>query len=109
MNAPWWVGVGIAGVIYVSLRFVLPAVDLKSTFVQGIARGISPIAWIFALPFMFAALGSAVRQFLNWRRFNKQTSIESIRELTWREFEQLVGEAFRRQGYVVEEVGGGGA
>lgn len=39
----------------------------------------------------------------------KQTGIESIRELSWSSFELLVGEAYRQQGYEVEEVGGGGA
>jgi restriction system protein len=29
--------------------------------------------------------------------------------MSWREFETLVGEAYRRQGYMVEETGGGGA
>ncbi len=31
--------------------------------------------------------------------FAKQTSIRSIRELSWLEFEHFVLEAFRRQGY----------
>ena len=35
--------------------------------------------------------------------------IESIRKLSWREFEELVGEAYRRKGYNVTEAGGGGA
>jgi restriction system protein len=35
--------------------------------------------------------------------------VESLRALSWQEFEQLVGEAYRRQGYTVEESGGGGA
>ena len=37
------------------------------------------------------------------------TCTPSILSLSWREFEQLVGEAYRRQGYDVEETGGGGA
>lgn len=38
-----------------------------------------------------------------------QTGLDSIAALTWREFEQLVGAAFRQQGYTVEETGQGGA
>lgn len=41
--------------------------------------------------------------------FERQTSVESIRTLTWLEFEQLIGEYFRRQGYIIEESGGAGA
>ena len=34
---------------------------------------------------------------------DKQTDIDSIRSLTWRQFEDLLGEAYRRQGYSVVE------
>lgn len=33
----------------------------------------------------------------------------ALRAITWRDFELLVGEAFRMRGYTVEETGGGGA
>lgn len=35
--------------------------------------------------------------------------MDSLREMNWHQFEQLAGEAFRRQGYAVEETGLGGA
>ena len=41
------------------------------------------------------------------RRANR--GLASIAALGWRDFERLVGEAFRRQGYTVEESGLGGA
>jgi len=40
---------------------------------------------------------------------NRQTGIDSLRDLSWREFEQLVGKAYRREGFDVVETGGGGA
>ncbi len=36
-------------------------------------------------------------------------SVSVLNGMTWQEFEMLVGEAFRRGGYFVEESGGGGA
>jgi restriction system protein len=36
-------------------------------------------------------------------RLDAQRDVGTIKDLTWREFEQLVAEAFRRQGYHVEE------
>ncbi len=39
---------------------------------------------------------------------NARTGVESIREMSWQSFEQLVGEAYKRQGYTVHENGGGG-
>jgi restriction system protein len=38
-----------------------------------------------------------------------QTGLDSLRELPWKRFEDLLGEAYRRQGYKVEETLGGGA
>jgi restriction system protein len=38
-----------------------------------------------------------------------QTGLDSLRELPWKRFEDLLGEAYRRQGYAVEETLGGGA
>jgi restriction system protein len=36
-------------------------------------------------------------------------SAAALNEMTWQEFEMLVGEAFRRRGYTITETGGGGA
>jgi restriction system protein len=50
-----------------------------------------------------------------WGRRGRQqlldtrTGLDSLAALGWRQFELLVGEAFRRRGYVVEENGLGGA
>ena len=48
-----------------------------------------------------------------WKRcrndlFAQNRNLEAIRNLSWREFEILIGEAFRRQGYQVTERGGAG-
>jgi len=52
---------------------------------------------------------SAVRAWKTARMLEQQTGIDSIRELPWKRFEDLLGEAYRRQGYQVEETLGGGA
>mgnify|MGYP002619937624 CR=1 FL=1 len=46
---------------------------------------------------------SLITKFRDARRLDKQTGIDSIRELPWHEFEQLLAEAFRREQYSVEE------
>ncbi|ONC41633.1 hypothetical protein AQ914_18260 [Burkholderia pseudomallei] len=43
------------------------------------------------------------------RLLDSQRNLNSLRSLSWREFERLVGEAYRRLGYVVDVVGQGGA
>jgi restriction system protein len=35
-----------------------------------------------------------------------QEGLETLRALSWQDFERLVGEAYRRRGYTVEETGG---
>ena len=39
-------------------------------------------------------------------RFDGQTGVESVRRLSWQEFERLLGEFYRRQGYNVRQRGG---
>ncbi len=105
-DLPWWSGLILAGFAYVLLRFMVFAIFPPSPAGQGIARAVSNFAWLVTLAFVGAALVSAVRQFVRERLLDKQSGLASIRALSWQEFEQLVGEAFRRQGYQVEERGG---
>lgn len=44
-----------------------------------------------------------------WELLETRSGIESIRDMSWQNFEQLVGEAFKRKGYSIEERGGAGA
>jgi len=53
-----------------------------------------------------------ISAFNSWRKrqlVDKQTGIQSIRTLSWKEFEELVAEAYRRKGYTVIENPGRGA
>jgi restriction system protein len=64
---------------------------------------------VISLTLFGLAAISALRSWKTGRMLERQTSIESIRELPWKRFEDLLGEAYRRQGYSVEETLGGGA
>jgi restriction system protein len=61
------------------------------------------------IPFLLTAAISAVGARRRRRLLDRQSNIEGIRDLTWQDFELLVGEAYRRKGYEVVENGGGGA
>ena len=52
---------------------------------------------------VFESLVSFCGNLRRGRLLDAQQGIESIRRLHWREFEQLVSEAFRREGYSVRE------
>jgi restriction system protein len=95
---PWWVSVVLAGIVYFVLPGFLPPAIAKGGLTGLISLGLLAIAAI-----------SALRASTTGRMLERQTSIESLRALPWKRFEDLLGEAYRRQGYRVEETLGGGA
>lgn len=118
---PWWAGVGLALASHWVLHAVamrpLPAVHsaqqighLTTTAIwQGLALGGQ-----YLLP-MICLFGAAISAIRCWRRralFGTtvaSSNAEALHAMSWQEFELLVGEGFRRRGYAVKEVGGGGA
>jgi restriction system protein len=92
----WWVSAGLAVAASVFLPAMLPAA----------LHGFLPII-VFVL--LGLAVISALRSWKTRAMLEEQTGLESLRELPWKRFEDLLGEAYRRQGYRVEETLGGGA
>jgi restriction system protein len=68
----------------------------------------SSAPWIATLFLLMAPL-SLIRSLQRRRLLDRQSGLDSIREMSWRQFEMLCGETFRRKGYAVEETGLGGA
>lgn len=123
VKAPWWISIILAIVFYVVLRFVLPLLfgnvqpESGSTgFSVHVFRGLASqgtlLANIAALFFIITAIISFVISMFNKKErtglFNRQKNFDTIRTLSWQDFEKLVGEAYRRQGYTITETGGGG-
>ncbi len=118
---PWWVGVLLAIAGYVVLHRLanapLPVAgtpqDIAHMAAHGIWQGLAH-AGQFIVPLICAmgALASAMRR--RERRLLidtacRSTAADALHGMDWKEFERLVGEGFRRQGYLVAETGGGGA
>lgn len=67
----------------------------------------------FIIPscFLLGGVAGATKRWFQGRRFRKLSgsrySPEAIRELSWREFEVMVGDAFRQHGYAVQETAAG--
>jgi restriction system protein len=103
---PWWVSVAVAGIVYFAIRWLLPAFVGSNRILAPMAHAFAGVAgWfalIFLLPLPFALLNASRRRDL----LDRNLSIDRIRALSWQQFEQFVGEAFRRQGYAVTERGG---
>jgi restriction system protein len=105
-DLPWWVGIVLAIFVYVFLRFIFPVGASSSVALRPLVQAVSQLAWLFAVPFVVAAIVSAVREFSRKRLLDEQVNLDSIRALSWHAFERLAAEAFSRQGYFVEERGG---
>lgn len=120
---PWWVCLVLAAVSYFLLHRL--AVPIQASDIQGqggamvgammqkaIIHGLANAGqYIVPLLCIAAAALSA------WRRKQRQALVSDVAQarnadaldgMSWREFELLVGEAYRLQGYRVTEIGGGG-
>lgn len=106
-----------------SPRLCLPAAVIGFVLVTGVITGVAatnptlngpaPLGPLFgggvALLILLAGIQAAMERWSRKTLLAKQSGIDSIRALSWSHFELLVGDAYRQQGYSVEETGQGGA
>jgi restriction system protein len=66
VECPWWISVLVAGIAFVSLRFILPSIDFGSMAVNAFAKGLSGaapfVALVLLLPAPIAALNSWLKR-----------------------------------------------
>ncbi len=118
---PWWAGVGLAVAAYLWLHGiatteVAPVAQpgklghlATQTLIQTLAKFgqyLLPFALLFGAA--MSALGRAGRKALH-AQVAGNPDRSALNDMSWQQFEALVGEAFRRKGYNVAETGGGGA
>ncbi|MBE1159884.1 restriction endonuclease [Dyella acidiphila] len=115
-SVPWPIGFVLGIVFYVGFRYGIGWYLLAQSnpFSQTLGRqaaggAFAVMAWISLGACWIGALLSFIGRGRRRRLLDAQTGLDSLRAISWREFELLVGEAFRRQGYVVQETGLGGA
>lgn len=118
---PWWAGVALAVVGYLVLhRLATPAAisavqpgQMSNLIAQSmVAAFASAGQYLVPLVGLIGAVISFVRRKQRVALVTDVAQAQSTHALDgmfWREFEMLVGEAFRLQGYRVTETGGGGA
>lgn len=108
--APAWAGPLLAGVAFVVFRWVIPAV-LQAAAPAGDAHallGTSKMLSAKAAPFIAGGVlliwaAATITKLTNARRLESQSGAASIAQLNWRQFELLLAEAFRREGFTVRE------
>ncbi len=117
---PWWAGVALAVLSYMLLHKLAaqPLVaarpgQLSAMIPQGVWKGLASVGQYVVPILCLAGAGVSV-----WQRKVRKTLVDDVAQIkasdaldgmSWREFEMLVGEGFRLQGYRVAETGGGGA
>jgi restriction system protein len=107
VELPWWVSVLVSATVYVMMAHVLPTIQTDNQITAMVFK-----AFVIPAPYLAGViLLAAPFAFLNARRKAKQLdtqrNIQTVRDLHWRNFEELVAEAYRRQGYRVTEGGYG--
>ncbi|HYP67540.1 MAG TPA: restriction endonuclease [Thiobacillaceae bacterium] len=118
---PWWVGVVLAIAAYFWLHSVstsdVTAVAQAGKMGEFLRQNIFKTLATFGqyvLPFAFL-VGAAMSAYGRYKRMALHAQVAgspdwgALNDMSWQQFEALVGEAFRLKGYVVTETGGGGA
>jgi restriction system protein len=108
-KAPWWISAAIGVMAFAALRWGVPAWAGTDSSRLMFSKGIVPLAPLPLLFFGIFAAGSFWFSRHRRRLVDGQTSLESLRNTPWKQFEFLVAEAYRRQGYQVEFSLGRGA
>lgn len=119
LDAPWWIfaGLGMLGTAFFWVLYPSIHVPHYQEFRAAwlLDRAIhSPgfINWagiLSAMAGLAAAVVSMHREHEREQWYFRQRSVDALRQMSWQEFERVVGEFFRRQGYQVDETGLGGA
>jgi restriction system protein len=113
---PWWVTLPLALIAYLWLHGIATSPLPTPTNLGGqmsgmMLRGLAvPAQYIVPAALVIGAIGSIFGRMRRRKLFESVASSENTLEsISWREFEQLVGEAFRRKGFTVQETGQDGA
>jgi restriction system protein len=118
---PWWAGVTLGVISYVLLhgaasQAVVPTAQpgqMSAMVAQTLWKTLASIGQYVLPALCLAGAGMSA-----WRRNERRNLVIGVMQseasdaldgMSWREFEMLVGEGFRLQGYQVAETGGGGA
>ena len=99
---PWPVGVGLGLAGFPIIKF-----GLFPWLAGSMAIAFSWLGTLFAVSWLavclLGALASGNRSKSRRKLLDTRTNLESLSANGWKDFERLVGEAFRRQGYAVDE------
>ncbi|QBY03733.1 restriction endonuclease [Thalassotalea sp. HSM 43] len=117
---PWWVNAILSYLSYIFFKYQIPSMHFQSAAFKSLSNGISSLAEPISLLIAFIAVvtffkalhrkslisrmsGNGILGFLNAFESKK----DPLKNITWREFEMLVGEVYKKLGYLVYETQAG--
>ena len=117
---PWWVCVVLGLISYLALHALARPVAMTGIRPDQIGQAMTQAVWKglanvgqYLVPIV--CFGAAVMSAIGRRKrrdllsgIAQSSAADALQNVTWKEFELLVGEAFRLQGYRVTETGGNG-
>lgn len=117
---PWWLGVLLAAVSYLGLHAIAARPVAQATELNQFGSMATQMLWQtlanlgqYLLPILclFGAALSAIQRRRRAQLLERTTAnpaADAFNGMSWQQFEQLVGEGFRRQGYQIKETGQAG-
>lgn len=116
LETPWWVSPLVAAftyLIFILIPHLIPADpgnrNIGFIVARSVFQGLALLAPWIAATILLIGIAAQVGKWKRGSLLNRQTGRASLRDLSWHEFELLVGEAYRRRGYEVQETGRAGA
>ena len=106
---PWWVSVVLSATVYIIMKYIIPLIAFNNIVFKVFAQASPNIAFILALFLLMPVPISAFNSWHKSRLLDSQKDIDAIRSLHWKTFEELINEAYRRQGYSVSANPGKGS
>lgn len=109
LDYPWWVSVLLSAFTYFALSTLIPALiphndnAIAQMVNNGISQGLETFAPIASMVLLLPAPFSFLKSFRLRHNYDVTSTREDIASLSWIQFEGLVGEYYRQQGYRVKQ------
>jgi restriction system protein len=109
LKLPWWFSVALGVLVFIAMRWIIPARIDQNTSLHPFEGALVKLSPLPLFLFTLIAVGSFFFAKKRNRLVDEQTSLEKLRETSWKDFEFLVAEAYARLGFKVEYSLGQGA
>ena len=103
IQLPWWVSLVLACATFIGYKVIFPSIEIEGLMKPFLNTLVPNLGPFFVFIFLITSVFSS---FHSWRKgelVDSQTSLKSIKDVSWKDFEFLVSEAYRRKGYQVQE------